>query len=162
MGDSAWTVVTDINLKQVDDFVTQITKELSHGNKVPPPHIDSELLNRRLDMGLASHNERLQKITKRFSILRNAILGHDSSRSRRAVFDCVGEAMNWLFGVTTVKQFTTLNAKFGKLTEHTGTVTHLLQQRASLINESQWETRTTETKLLNISASIDHRQQRQR
>jgi hypothetical protein len=162
MGDSAWTVVTDINLNQIDDFIAQVTNELSHGNKVPPPPIDSELLNRRLDLGLASNNERLQTITKRFSILRNAILGQDNGRSRRAVFDGVGQAMNWLFGVTTVKQFTTLNAKFEKLTEHTGTVTHLLQQHASLINESLWETRTTATKLLNISATIDHLQQRQR
>ena len=28
MDDSAWTVVTDINLKQVDDFITQVTNEL--------------------------------------------------------------------------------------------------------------------------------------
>ena len=123
MGDSAWTVMTDINLKLVDDFITQVTNELYRGNKAPPPPFDSYILYHRLKMGLASRNDQLKTVTTRFSILGNAIFSHASSRSRRAIFVGGGEPMNWLFGVTTVKQFTTLDAKTKPLHMHNYTPT---------------------------------------
>ena len=97
-------------------------------------------------MGLASQNNRLKTVKEKFSILRNDILDYNSSRSQRTVFDGGGEAMNRLFRITTVQQLKTLDAKFRKRTEHTGEVAHLLQQHASLINESLWEIRTTAPK----------------
>ena len=70
--------------------------------------------------------------------LKNAILGHEHGRHRRAVFGGVGTAMNWLFGTVTSKQFTDLDMQFIKLTKRTGDVTHIIQQHASLINETLW------------------------
>jgi len=119
LGDSANIVVTGIVLKRIDDFIEQVTNVLARVKKALLPPIDSGFLNDRLEMGLASRNDRLKAVRKRFSILRNDIFCHNSSRSNRTVFDGGGEAMNWLFGFTTANQLTTQYTNFRKLTKHT-------------------------------------------
>ena len=43
LGSSARTVVTDIDLKRIDDLMEQVTNELAHGNRALLPPIDSNL-----------------------------------------------------------------------------------------------------------------------
>ena len=62
--------------------------------------------------------------------------------------------MNWLFGTASSKQFTDLDIQFRKLAKRTGDITHIVQQHASLINETLWETKTITYKLLNFSTEI--------
>ena len=66
----------------------------------------------------------------------------------------IGSPMNWLFGTATSKQFSKLNNRFNELSRRTGDIVHILQDHASLINETLWETRTITHKLLNLSAEI--------
>ena len=66
--------------------------------------------------------------------------------------------MNWLFGTAKSKQFTDLDIQFRKLTKRTGDVTHIIQQRASLINKTLWKTKTITYKLLNFSTEIKNLQ----
>ena len=42
MGDSAWTVVTDIDLSQIDKTIDQISDEIKRANKTQHPSGDTD------------------------------------------------------------------------------------------------------------------------
>ena len=122
MGDSGLTVITDIDLSQIDKTIDQISDEIKRANITQHPSGDTDFtahLKHRITRSLNSHNARLKTVTSLLNILKNAILGHENSRHRRSVLDGVGTAMNWLFGTAKSKQFTDLDIQFRKLSKRT-------------------------------------------
>ena len=71
MGDSPWTVVTDINLSQIDKTIDQISDKIKRANKTQHPSGDTDFtlnLKHRMTTILNSHNERLKTVTTRLNI----------------------------------------------------------------------------------------------
>ena len=64
-GDLAWTVVTDIDLSQIDNTIYQISEEIERTNKTQHPSGNTDFtlhLKHRITTSLNSHSERLKTV----------------------------------------------------------------------------------------------------
>ena len=99
MGDSAWTVDTNINFDRINamikDMSNQLTERKTYNVTSGIPFVQN--LSKRLDTGLTANVERLHTVEERFKILQDAVLAHHSERSKRAIFNGIGSGMKWLW-----------------------------------------------------------------
>ena len=84
--------------------------------------------------------ERIDSLKHQFSAIITIALGAD--REKKAILDGRGTLLQWMFGMATQKNFEAISSQVERLGSREKIITHLLQQQATVGNESLREINT--------------------
>jgi len=153
--ESSWTVITDLDLSPASEVCLYLRE------KIDGQYRELERYTESIKNGKANYLQpqiltvgkirteafelQLNDSCKRLEMFQE-ILG-DEPRNRRGLIDGGGIALKWLFGLSTEKDLEAISGQVDGLTSRQEKIVHLLDQQATVVNETLWEIKTT-TKLM--------------
>jgi len=158
--ESQWTIVTDLDLSPADKACQYLQEKMSGPTKMMLSVTNLEwssnlelLAKERVETKLGMFSELLDYSKKRLETFRRTI--SSTVRNKRGVIDGGGTVLKWLFGVATQTDLEGINEKVTGLTNRQQEIAHLLQQQATVVNESLWEVRTTTIMMGELKKQFD-------
>ncbi|KZS03675.1 Uncharacterized protein APZ42_033546, partial [Daphnia magna] len=158
ISESSWTVVTDVLLHDAETAIAAVEDHLAKLSQVAHDHHMDGIKFEKDDVRTAwrdttsfmaankiDNQVRLMGRTLNDSKTRLATCALTLSgarRPKRGILDLGGTTLKWLFGVSTQADLQDLNSRIEALTNSDKTVIHLLDQHASIINETLQITRS--------------------
>ena len=77
-----------------------------------------------------------------------------TGRSKRGIFDGVGQGFKWLFGVATSSDLVAINDRVDGFSKNQEDIVHLMDHQATIMNETLWEVRQTSVVISNLTTAL--------
>ena len=77
-----------------------------------------------------------------------------TGRSKRGIFDGVGQGFKWLFGVATSSDLMAISDRVDGLSKNQEDIVHLMDHQATITNETLWEVRQTSVVISNLTTAL--------
>ncbi|KZR96153.1 Uncharacterized protein APZ42_009673, partial [Daphnia magna] len=156
--ESSWTVVTDVLLHDAETAIAAVEDHLAKLSRVAHAHhmdgtkfekddvrtawrdTTSFMAANKIDNQVRLMGRTLNDSKTRLATCALTLSG--ARRPKRGILDLGGSTLKWLFGVSTQADLQDLNSRIEALTNSDKTVIHLLDQHASIINETLQITRS--------------------
>ncbi|KZS08016.1 Uncharacterized protein APZ42_028148 [Daphnia magna] len=157
--DSEWVLVTDFTFDPVDQVIKSLYERLDIRMNDMSDHYDGpksqfkQALQQHVKERAQEELFNLRKIYQRWNELKTAV-GVQESRVKRGLVDGGGRFLNWLFEVSTQEDLEHVNGPINKLSTETTSIVHALEVHASLINETQWETKASGDALAELQTAF--------
>lgn len=151
--ESSWTIIADRNLNPVYATIGEVERGLRRflnttGNNentdnslLPGCQTFRQTMKQQIIHRATRAEERLQELTNRMKQVHATMNGRQ--RHRRALMNAGGKALKWLFGVTTTEDLEVINDQVHRIQEGEAHWGSLVQQQASIVNDSLWESKAT-------------------
>lgn len=157
--DSEWIILTDISFNQAEDVFSKVEKTLIENIQQKFNYENDSLLSPIADeiVMKAKYKISILEITKmRFKAFRDSLVLDSKTRTSREtpLFYFGGKLLNFLFGVATTDELHIVNAHLEKLSTETTHIVHALEQQATLVNESLWESRMNSESISKLAQTV--------
>jgi hypothetical protein len=158
ISESAWTIVTDVLLHDAENAIMAVEDHLAQLSRVAHAHrmdgnkfekadvrtawrdTTSFMAAHKIDNRVLLMGRTLNDSKTRLATCALTLSG--ARRPKRGILDLGGTTLKWLFGVSTQADLQDLNSRIEALAVSDKTVIHLLDQHASIINETLQLTRS--------------------
>ena len=152
--ESAWVIVTHVPMGKMTVFGEKLEKWLLKQLHQAQPTLDRASPYSRMGTLINSRAKRsLQRLGASRLRLKETLSAVKTSRTKRGIFDGVGQGFKWLFGVATSSDLETINDRVNGLSKNQEDIVHIMSHQATVANETLWEVRQTAVVVSNLTSA---------